>query len=89
MEILSKFVLSMAILRFVSGSIEILAGTLMIKLNDVQKALLVNTSLAFVGPIILILTTSIGLLGISDKLSIAKIMWIFTGVLFIIVGIRK
>ena len=44
----------MGILRIISGSIEILAGMLMFRLNDVEKALVVNSSLAMVGPIILI-----------------------------------
>jgi len=89
MDALNKFVLSMALLRFFSGSLELIAGMLMIRLNDVHKALLVNTSLAFVGPLILLFTTTIGVLGISDKLSYTKLIWVFTGVLFIIIGIRK
>lgn len=85
----SKFVLGMAILRLVSGSIEIIAALIMLKLNQVEKALLVNSALALVGPIILISTTTIGLIGISDKLSATKILWIFLGVTCIFVGIIK
>ncbi|WP_409303849.1 YqhV family protein [Peribacillus sp. SCS-155] len=87
--VLEKAVLLMALLRFISGSIEISAALLMIKLNDVEKALLVNSSLALVGPIVLILTTTIGLLGISEKLSFSKLAFIFTGVALILIGIRK
>lgn len=85
----NKYVLSMALLRFISGSMEILVGMLMIKWNDINKALIINTSLAFVGPVVLIFTTSIGLLGISDKVSFTKLLWIFTGIAFILIGIRK
>lgn len=87
--IIEKVVLGMALLRVISGFIEISAAMLMIKFNSVEKAILVNSSLALIGPIILILTTSIGLLGIVEKISIMKIVWIFLGVSFIFVGVRS
>ncbi|PLR95245.1 YqhV family protein [Bacillus sp. T33-2] len=87
--ILEKAVLGMAVLRLLSGSIEIFAALLMIKLNDIEKALIVNSSLAFVGPIILIVTTSIGLLGLADKISFIKMFWIFLGVGFILYGVKS
>jgi putative exporter of polyketide antibiotics len=87
--VLSKFVLGMAILRIISGSIELIAALLMLKFNNVEKALLVNSTLALVGPIVLILTTTIGLIGLADKLSMNKLLWIFIGVACIFVGIIK
>ncbi|MFP5106267.1 YqhV family protein [Neobacillus sp. C211] len=82
-------VLGMAFLRVLSGSIEILAAILMIKFNSVEKALLVNSSLALVGPIILILTTTIGVLGLTGNISFAKIVWIFIGVGCIFIGVKS
>jgi putative exporter of polyketide antibiotics len=61
----------------------------MLKFNSVEKALVVNSSLALIGPIILILTTSIGLLGIVEKISYMKMVWIFLGVGFIFVGVKS
>lgn len=87
--IFEKAVLGMAFLRLISGSIEIFAAILMLKFNSVEKALVVNSSLAIVGPIILILTTSIGLLGIVEKISYMKMVWIFLGVGFIFVGVKS
>lgn len=89
MDYFNKFVLVMALLRFISGSIELTAGILMLKLNNVEKALLLNVSLAVIGPLVLIISTSIGLIGLSDKLSFSKILLIFTGLSLIIIGIRK
>lgn len=89
MEPLSKFVLSMAALRIISGTIEIIGALLIFKLNNIEKALLINASLAIIGPLILIISTSIGLIGISDKLSFSKICLIFAGILLILIGIRK
>ncbi|MFZ3578198.1 YqhV family protein [Virgibacillus sp. DJP39] len=85
---IEKAVFIMVLLRLVSGSIEILAAALMFKLNNIEKALIVNSSLALIGPIILIVSTSVGLLGISEKVSFAKMICIFTGVVLILVGIK-
>jgi putative exporter of polyketide antibiotics len=84
-----KAILGMAALRIMSGSIEILAALLILKVNQVEKALLINSGLAIVGPLILLTTTTIGLVGLSDRISVWKIMWIFAGILCIFIGVRK
>ncbi|MBX4149664.1 YqhV family protein [Virgibacillus sp. LDC1] len=86
---LDKFVASMATLRFFSGSLEIVAAIIMLRLNQVDKALAVNSALAFMGPLILILTTTIGLVGMADKLSWGKIGWILCGVSCLLYGVLK
>jgi len=86
---ISKIVLSMVALRLLSGSIEILAAYFMFRFNQIEKALLINSGLALVGPLILIVTTTIGLIGISDKLSASKLIWILMGVSCLFVGIIK
>ncbi|MBS4202404.1 YqhV family protein [Bacillus sp. FJAT-49732] len=87
--LLEKAVIGMALLRLLSGSIEIFAAFLMIKYNDVEKALVINSSLALIGPTILIITTTIGLFGIADKIAFGKFVWIFLGVAFIIYGVKS
>lgn len=86
---INKVVLAMGMLRLFSGSIEIFAALLMLRLNQIDKALVVNSSLALVGPMILIATTTIGLVGISDKLSLGKFAWVVTGVACLLIGILK
>ncbi|MFF2090259.1 YqhV family protein [Paenibacillus sp. NPDC058174] len=86
---LNKIVLSMASLRITSGMIEICAALIMLRLNQIDKALLVNSSLALVGPLILIATTTIGLVGLSDKLSFGKLAWIAAGIACLFIGILK
>jgi len=86
---LDKSVFSMALLRILSGSIELTAALVMLKLNDVTKALSVNAMLALVGPLILISTTTIGLVGMSDKLSPVKLIWVGAGVACLLIGILK
>lgn len=88
-HLLEKAIIGMALLRIISGSIEILAAFLFMKFNDIEKALLINSSLALVGPMILIATTTIGLIGIADKISFTKMMWIVCGVGFILFGVKS
>ncbi len=88
-QMFEKAILGMAFLRMFSGSIEILVAIIILKLNDVEKALMVNSSLALIGPLILILTTSIGLIGLADKISFAKIIWVFIGITCILYGIKS
>lgn len=84
---MDKFVFAMGLLRILSGSIEISAALLMLKFNSIEKALLINSSLVLVGPIILILTTSIGLSGIAGDISYTKILVIFLGIGFILYAV--
>ncbi|ACT00949.1 YqhV family protein [Paenibacillus sp. JDR-2] len=86
---LNKIVLTMASLRITSGTIEICAALLMLRLNQIDKALVVNSSLALVGPFILIATTTIGLIGMTDKLSFGKLAWVAAGVVCLLIGIIK
>lgn len=88
-HIFEKAILGMALLRILSGSIEILVALLILKFNDVEKALVVNSSLALVGPIILMITTTIGLVGLSEKVSLTKLIWVFGGVACILYGIKS
>lgn len=88
-QLLERAVLGMALLRILSGSIEIFAALMMLKANQIEKALVINSSLALVGPFILIATTTIGLVGIADKISFTKILWILLGVAFILIGVKS
>ncbi|MFC0269908.1 YqhV family protein [Metabacillus herbersteinensis] len=82
-------VMTMAGLRFFSASIELTAAILMLVFNDVKKAVMINSLLAIVGPIIFILTMTIGIFQIADQLSYAKLLFIGLGVFFILLGIYK
>ncbi|WP_282935750.1 YqhV family protein [Paenibacillus sp. RC67] len=86
---INKIVLSMASLRLFSGTIEILAALLMLRLNQIDKALMVNTGLAMVGPLVLLTTTTLGLVGLAEKLSFGKMIWVIAGVSCIFIGILK
>jgi putative exporter of polyketide antibiotics len=84
-----KAVFAMVILRLISGFIEITAALIMLKLNELEKAIMINTSLALVGPVILFATTTVGLLGMVDRISYQRFVWILLGVTFIFIGIVR
>lgn len=86
---MNKIVLTMASLRMMSGSMEIIAAIVMLRLATVEKALLVNSTLALVGPLVLLATTTIGLVGIAEKLSYGKMLWVIAGVSCLFIGILK
>lgn len=82
-------VMTMAGLRIFSASIELTAAILMLVFNDVKKAVAINSLLAIVGPIIFILTMTVGIFHMADQLSYAKLIFIGLGVFFILFGIYK
>ncbi|WP_430010629.1 DUF2619 domain-containing protein [Metasolibacillus fluoroglycofenilyticus] len=75
-------------LRILSGSVDIFAALIMYKLDNLEKAFIVNTSLALVGPIIFIITTGIGLAGMQDKISLPKMLCLFSGIFLIFISLR-
>ncbi|MBB6452409.1 putative exporter of polyketide antibiotics [Salirhabdus euzebyi] len=87
--VFEKAIIGMALLRLFSGTIEVLVAFLILKFNDVGKALILNSSLAIVGPLIMILTTTIGVYSIAEQVSYAKLIWIFIGICFIIYGVKS
>lgn len=86
---LDKAIIGMALLRVIAGCMDILVALLMLRYNDIEKALILNSSLALVGPIIFIIATTIGLVGLADKISLSKFLWIIFGVGCILYGIKS
>lgn len=87
--IFEKALFAMATLRVFSGLIEMSAGLLMLKFNDLEKAIVINAALALVGPLVLVTTMTIGILGLVDRISFGKIAWIAVGVSCILIGVKS
>lgn len=81
--------LVMGLLRLLSGFIEISAGLLMISSQNVETALKINATLALIGPTIMIIVTSLGLVGIAENVSLGKMLTILCGVALIFYGLNK
>jgi len=86
---IEKALLFIIALRLLSGSIEITAAAIMFKLNDLEKAFYINTLLALVGPIVLIVTTGIALLGLAEKISLTRIICLFCGIFLILFSLKS
>ncbi|AQS59025.1 YqhV family protein [Desulforamulus ferrireducens] len=84
-----KIVFAMAMLRCLSSCIELSAALLMLRFGKVETALKINAVLAMVGPSIMILVTSLGLVGLAGKVSLSKMAIIFSGVVLIFYGISR
>ncbi|NLL42826.1 MAG: DUF2619 domain-containing protein [Firmicutes bacterium] len=83
-----RAVLTMTLLRLIAGTIEISAGLLMLKIGRVQTALKINSVLGLIGPIILTLVGTVGLIGLSSELSWSRLALTALGVLLIFLGTR-
>jgi hypothetical protein len=81
-------VYGMSGLRLLSGSIEIVAALLMLYFGTVHKAVQINAALALVGPTVLILVTSLGLMGLADKMEFWRMAVVMGGVAMILWGVR-
>lgn len=84
-----KFVFGMAGVRLLSGMMEFFAALLMLKLNRVDQAMKVNAVLAFIGPMVMLTATGIGLAGLAGKVSPVKMAIIASGVVLIFIGVTS
>lgn len=83
-----KIVLSMSVIRFISGIIELLAACLILKFDSRVIAFQINSFLALVGPVVMVTATSIGLIGLASKFSMLQMTVIILGVALIFLGMK-
>lgn len=79
----------MAMVRFLSATIEFSAAVLMLYFNRVDVAFKINAMLALVGPTVMITVTSLGLAGLAGKVSPPGLVCIILGVAMIFIGVNK
>lgn len=79
----------MGLIRMLSGSLELTAGCLMIYFNKVETAMKINALLALIGPTVLVVVTSLGLIGLAGKVSLLQMFLILSGVTLIFLGLHK
>ena len=89
LHMIEKVVLGMAAIRILSGTLEITAALFMLHYNTVDRALVINSLLSIVGPIIFFSTMTLGIYGLSTKLSFTSLIWIMVGVFCIVYGIKR
>lgn len=84
-----QLVASMAFLRLISGSLELLAAILMMRHRSVETALRINGVLGLVGPTILVLVNLFGIAGLATRVFPYRLALVAVGVLCILLGSRS
>jgi hypothetical protein len=78
----------MAYIRVIGAGAEIAAAILMMKMNTVEAALRINAILGLLGPVVLISVSALGLWGLVERVSLAKLALVLCGSILIIIGTR-
>lgn len=85
---MDPFVKGMALVRLISAVTELTGAYLMIRMNRLDAAVRVNALLGLIGPLVLLAATTIGVVGLADRLSPPKLFLILAGVGLILLGTR-
>ncbi|HHW11990.1 MAG TPA: DUF2619 domain-containing protein [Firmicutes bacterium] len=85
----SRNLVGMAVLRIISGCLEIGTALLFLRLKKVEIALQLNAVLGLVGPIVFLLVSGLGLITVATKVSPYKVALVALGVAFIVLGSRN
>ncbi|HOJ77289.1 MAG TPA: DUF2619 domain-containing protein [Bacillota bacterium] len=80
---------NMAVIRVISGLLEIGTALFFLKAGRVDTALRMNAFLGLLGPIIFILVSALGITTIAVKLSWYKIGIIILGLILVLLGTKS
>ncbi|MGQ9496919.1 MAG: YqhV family protein [Desulfotomaculales bacterium] len=86
---MEKVVFGMALTRFLSASIEFSAAVLMLYFGRVEAAFRINSLLACIGPVVMLIVTALGLAGLAGKISLPNMLLIVCGVCLIFYGLKN
>lgn len=76
----------MAILRVISGLIEIVAALIIFRIGRVEAALRINSILGLVGPVVFIAVSALGVVTIAVRLTPVKIGLLVVGIVMVLLG---
>jgi hypothetical protein len=86
---MEKVVFGMALTRFLSATIEFTAALLMLYLGRVETAFRINSLLACIGPVVMLVVTGLGLAGLAGKVPWYNMLIIVCGVCLVFYGLRN
>jgi hypothetical protein len=78
----------MAVVRVISGLLEIGVAILFLKAGRVDTALRMNAFLGLVGPLVFIAVSVLGIAAIAVKLSWFKIIFLVLGLTLVLIGTK-
>ena len=79
---------NMAIVRVISGLLEIIVAIVILKIGRVDAALRMNAFLGLIGPLVFIIVSVLGIAAIAVKLSWLKIVFLCLGIIFVLIGTK-
>lgn len=85
-SVTDKVVYAMSGLRMMSSILEMAGAILMLYFGTALRALQVNAALSFVGPLVLVTVTALGLYGLADDMQWWRVVVILLGVGCILLG---
>jgi len=77
---------NMALLRVISGLVEILIAIAFLKFGKVETALRLNAFLGLIGPLIFILVSVLGITVMTMRLSWSKMICLILGSILVLLG---
>ncbi len=80
---------NMAVIRIISGLLEIAVAFIFLKAGKVEAALRMNAFLGLVGPLVFIAVSVLGIAAIAVKLSWYKVMLLSIGLLLVLIGTKS
>lgn len=79
---------NMALIRVISGLLEIVVAIIFLKLGKVESALRMNSFLGLIGPLVFIAVSALGIVAIAVKLSWIKVAIICLGIILVLLGTK-
>lgn len=79
----------MALLRVVSGIMEITAALLILRLHKIESALRVNAVLGLLGPVFFLAVSALGIVALAVRVSPVKIILLVAGACLILWGTTR
>jgi hypothetical protein len=86
--LMNRTVLTMATVRIIFGLMSLSGAFLMLKFNQVEKALRINGILGSIGPFVFIFVSGLGIASLAGKLPLEKLVMITIGMVLILFGTR-
>ncbi|TCL62111.1 uncharacterized protein DUF2619 [Hydrogenispora ethanolica] len=80
---------NMAMLRVISGLLEIAVAIIFLKAGRVDTALRLNALLGLIGPIVFIMVSVLGIAAIAVKLSWYKVLLLSAGMVLVLIGTKS
>ena len=80
---------NMALIRVISGLLEIVVAIIFLKLGKVESALRMNSFLGLVGPLVFVAVSALGIVAVAVKLSWLKLILICLGIVLVLVGTKS